>query len=60
MGVKLSSRAAAFTTADIIRQIQAECANVTGGVVASKPCGASDAHMTAGVSGSLYAAQVGL
>ena len=48
MGVKLSTRAAAYTTADIIRQIQAECEQVTGGVISSEPCSASDAHMTVG------------
>lgn len=57
MGVKLSSQAAALTTADIIRQIQAECANITGGVVASEPCGASDAHMIAGDPKASYSAE---
>lgn len=55
MGVTLSDRAAAFTTADIIRQIQAECANITGGVVSSTPCGVSDRHMTIGGNASMYA-----
>ena len=41
--------------------ISGECANVTGGVISSQPCGASDAHMTSDRPGStsLSAAEAG-